>query len=237
MRARARKPLGPGRPVAMTPQLLDIPLAAVGDALAAPATLDPGAGDATAGIWRERDLDAGVDALARMVALRDAATAVHSDEVARLSLRVGRALGLDAATLATLERAARLHDLGKVAIPDRVLCKAGPLDGAEWALMRHHPAWGAGTVGLLPGLGPVARAVRAHHERWDGGGYPDELRGERIPVESRVIAVCDAYSAMTAERPYAAALSLDDAIGELRACAGRQFDPRVVATLVALVRG
>lgn len=237
MRARARMPMGPGRPVTMTTQLLDTPLSSAGDAAAAAATLDPGVATAGSGHWRQRDLDAGVDALARMVALRDAATAVHSDEVARLSLRVGRALGLTAATLATLERAARLHDLGKVAIPDRVLCKAGPLDGAEWALMRHHPAWGAGTVGLLPGLGPVARAVRAHHERWDGDGYPDALRGERIPVESRVIAVCDAYSAMTAERPYAAALSVDDAIGELRACAGHQFDPRVVATLVEIVRG
>ncbi len=206
----------------MTPEVLDIPLPAQ---------------DAAPAAWRERDLEAGVDALARMVALRDAATAVHSDEVARLSLRVGRALALRESELTTLERAARLHDLGKIAIPDRVLCKAGPLDGAEWALMQHHPAWGAGTVGLLPGLGPVARAVRAHHERWDGSGYPDALRGERIPVESRVIAVCDAYSAMTAERPYAAALGVDDALAELRACAGRQFDPRVVACLVELVRG
>lgn len=202
----------------MTPEVLDIPLPAQ---------------DAAPAAWRERDLEAGVDALARMVALRDAATAVHSDEVARLSLRVGRALALRESELTTLERAARLHDLGKIAIPDRVLCKAGPLDGAEWALMQHHPAWGAGTVGLLPGLGPVARAVRAHHERWDGSGYPDGLAGEQVPLGSRIILACDAYSAMTAERPYSAALPAAQAEAELLRCAGTHFDPRVVDALRA----
>ncbi len=206
----------------MTPDLLEIP---------------PGSSPGATGAWREPDLEAGVDALARLVALRDVGTASHSADVAELSVRVGRALGLETTALTTLERAARLHDLGKVAIPDRILWKAGPLDRAEWALMRHHPAWGAGTVGLLPGLSGVADAVRAHHERWDGSGYPDALAGAVIPIESRIIAVCDAFSAMTTDRPYAPALAVDEALAELRAGAGRQFDAAVVDALVALLRG
>jgi len=126
-------------------------------------------------------------------------------------------------------RAAELHDTGKMAIPDAILNKPGPLEPEEWSFMREHTLIGERIIAAAPALVPVARLVRSSHERPDGGGYPDGLEGEQIPLGSRVIAVCDAYEAMISERPYSVAMVPARATQELRRGAGSQFDPQVVA--------
>jgi HD-GYP domain-containing protein (c-di-GMP phosphodiesterase class II) len=124
--------------------------------------------------------------------------------------------------------AAQLHDVGKIAIPDAILNKPGPLDEDEWRFMRRHTIIGERIVSGAPALSEAARLIRASHERFDGDGYPDGLRGEEIPIGSRVIAVCDAFDAMIADRPYRASLSPAAAMRELERCSGSQFDPVVV---------
>jgi HD-GYP domain-containing protein (c-di-GMP phosphodiesterase class II) len=163
---------------------------------------------------------------------RDPVTAEHGREVAALVVRLGHFLGLPRAELAELVLAARFHDIGKAAVPDRVLLKPGPLDGAEWKCMACHPEWGAELLRHLPGCEGVASIVRHHHERWDGGGYPDGLERRDIPPASRLIGVCDAYAAMVADRPYRPALHPLAARERLREGAGSQFDPDAVDALL-----
>jgi HD-GYP domain-containing protein (c-di-GMP phosphodiesterase class II) len=169
-----------------------------------------------------------VAALAAAMDLRDRRTAEHSEDVVGLARLVGQMLQLDAAAMIELEFAARLHDVGKIRVPDSVLNKPGPLDAEERAIMRCHSAWGAETLSSVAGLEVVATIVRFHHERWDGRGYPDGLRGARIPLASRIIAVCDAFGAMTCDRPYRPSVDACEAVAELRMGAGTQFDPAVV---------
>jgi hypothetical protein len=183
----------------------------------------------------EAILEAGVDVLARAVDMRDDYTGQHSAGVGELARRVGARIGMPRADIAVLQCAARLHDVGKLGVPDVILQKPGPLDEHEWSVMRRHPEWGAEMVARVPGLEELARLVGAHHERWDGGGYPLGLRGEAIPLASRVISACDAFEAMVSRRPYRAPLSVDSALRELLAAAGSQFDPRVVAAVEAEV--
>ncbi len=127
--------------------------------------------------------------------------------------------------------AAELHDVGKVAIPDEILLKPGPLDAGEWRFMERHTLIGERIIGSSPGLAPVAAMVRSSHERWDGRGYPDRLSGEDIPLGARIVAVCDAYDAMTKDRSYRSGMDPELALTELRRCAGSQFDPAVVVRL------
>jgi HD-GYP domain-containing protein (c-di-GMP phosphodiesterase class II) len=138
---------------------------------------------------------------------------------------------LDAEALDETLRAAELHDIGKLAIPDAILNKPGPLDANEWAFMKQHPIIGQRILNAAAALTPVAALVRSSHERWDGAGYPDGLSGEAIPLGAPIIAVCDAYDAMTSERCYQNARSHQDALAELRNHAGTQFDPAVVEAL------
>jgi two-component system cell cycle response regulator len=152
----------------------------------------------------------------------------HVDDVGTLALAVGRELGLDSEALDEIARAAELHDVGKIAIPEAILHKPGPLDDDEWDVMRQHTIIGERILGAAPSLRPVGRLVRASHERFDGGGYPDGLAGSRIPLGARIIAVCDAFDAMRQERPYAASMPHDQAVAELHRCSGTQFDPQVV---------
>jgi HD-GYP domain-containing protein (c-di-GMP phosphodiesterase class II) len=177
------------------------------------------------------EVETGVAALAHAVDAHDRETGRHSASVAAMAARVGRRIGMRGGRLGLLVAAARLHDLGKVAIPEEILNKPGPLEESEWMLMRRHPGIGADVIACIDGLGPVAPLVRSHHERWDGRGYPDGLAGEEIPLASRVIAACDSLQAMTSDRPYRGALTLDDALAELIAGAGSQFDPDVVTAL------
>jgi len=174
------------------------------------------------------EVSAHVSALAAAMDLRDRRTAEHSEDVVMLARLVGEMLQLDKAALMELEFAARLHDVGKIRVPDDVLNKPGPLDPEEREVMRCHAAWGSETLSGVPGLEVVATVVRFHHERWDGRGYPDGLNGACIPLASRIIAVCDAFGAMTCNRPYRAAMGSSEALDELRSGAGTQFDPAVV---------
>jgi diguanylate cyclase (GGDEF)-like protein len=152
----------------------------------------------------------------------------HSSGVAQLAVPVGRRLGMNAEELDQLARAAALHDVGKVGIPDAILEKPGPLDADEWSFVRQHTLLGERILSAAPALRPVATIVRASHERWDGDGYPDGLRGEEIPLAARIVAVCDAFDAMVTDRCYRPARSRELARAELRHEAGRQFDPVVV---------
>jgi two-component system, cell cycle response regulator len=159
----------------------------------------------------------------------------HQRGVGALVLAVGRRMGVVGEQLDVLARAAELHDVGKIAIPDAILAKPGPLTAEEWRFMRRHTILGERILMAAAALRPVAKLVRSTHERYDGGGYPDGLAGEQIPLGARIIFVCDAYDAMTSDRTYSRAVTPVEAIAELRACAGTQFDPAVVAAFVATV--
>ncbi|MEA2282884.1 MAG: hypothetical protein QOK21_3491 [Solirubrobacteraceae bacterium] len=161
----------------------------------------------------------------------------HSWGVVALVLEVGEALGLDAREQRRLEFAALLHDIGKLRVPRQILNKNGGLTEEEWEIVRRHPADGQQMLERVGGmLGEIAPSVRAHHERWDGRGYPDGLRGTEIPLAARIICACDAFNAMTTTRPYRPAMPVADALHELRACAGRQFDASVVEAILELHR-
>jgi two-component system, cell cycle response regulator len=152
----------------------------------------------------------------------------HLRGTAELALAVGRELRMGADALDEVARAAELHDVGKMAIPDAILEKAGPLDEAEWSFMRRHTIIGERILLAAPALRSAARLVRASHECWDGSGYPDGLKGEEIPLGARLVAVCDAFHAMTTDRPHRPARSRADALSEVSRCSGTQFDPEVV---------
>ena len=166
----------------------------------------------------------------------DEYTAFHSRGVVALSLAVAERMGLDARGQRNVEFGALLHDVGKIAIPKQILHKPGKLSPDEWTVMETHTVEGQRMLDQVGGvLRDVGQIVRSSHERWDGGGYPDELQGEEIPLGSRIILVCDAFNAMTTHRPYRRALSLEEAIAELWSNAGTQFAPKVVETLVDLI--
>jgi putative nucleotidyltransferase with HDIG domain len=174
-----------------------------------------------------------VGVLADAVELQDAYTADHANEVADLAARVGARMGVGGAELDRLRYGALLHDVGKIGIPGEILRKPGPLSAEERERMDEHTAIGARMLERIPFLAPVAPLVRSAHERFDGGGYPDGLAGEEIPRGAMIIATCDALHAMTSNRSYRRALDGEEAVRELEANAGTQFDPLVVAALVA----
>jgi diguanylate cyclase (GGDEF)-like protein len=175
------------------------------------------------------------DVLLRALAERHPSLEGHLGGVAQLAEAVGRHLGIEGEALDHVRVAAELHDVGKVAIPDAILNKPGPLDDDEWAFMHRHTLIGERIVGAAPALGAVAKLVRASHERWDGDGYPDRTAGEDIPLGARIVAVCDAYDAIVADRPYRRGRSAAEAMEELQRCAGAQFDPAVVAAFAAVL--
>ena len=168
------------------------------------------------------------DALRRVLQERSPDVASHCDAVAEAAEAVAERLGIPTPERETLRHAAELHDIGKIAVPDPILLKRGPLDAHEWEYIRKHPTIGERITGAAPSLMPVAKLIRSTHERWDGGGYPDGLAGREIPLGARVIAVCDAYDAMVSDRPYARTRTHEEALAELRRCAGSQFDPAAV---------
>jgi HD-GYP domain-containing protein (c-di-GMP phosphodiesterase class II) len=178
----------------------------------------------------------GVEALTAAIDLHDHYTWEHSEAVMVLAERVAQRLRFEEAALAEIALAARLHDVGKIGVPDAILLKEGPLDDEEWAIIKNCPGWGAEMIERFPRLGNVAAIVRCLHEHWDGGGYPDGLKGEEIPLASRVVLACDAYDAMTRDRPWRPAFEPWVAARKLRSGAGRQFDPAVVDALTAALR-
>jgi HD-GYP domain-containing protein (c-di-GMP phosphodiesterase class II) len=148
---------------------------------------------------------------------------------------VARRIAVGGEALDEVFRAAQLHDIGKVGIPDAILNKCSGLTDSEWEFVRNHTILGERILQGAPALRPIARLVRASHERWDGSGYPDRLRGDEIPLGARIVSVCDAYEAMTTERTYRAAIPHEVACQELRRCAGTQFDPAVVEAFLAVI--
>jgi two-component system cell cycle response regulator len=175
------------------------------------------------------------DVLLRTLSERRPELHVRLRDIGELALAVGRQLHMGPEGLDEVARAAELHDVGKIAVPDAILDKPGPLDPVEWSFMRRHPLIGERILLAAPALRPVARLVRSSHERWDGGGYPDGLRGDEIPLGARVVAVCDAFDAMTTERAYRESVTEANAIAELRRCAGTQFDPMVVEAFCRVI--
>jgi HD-GYP domain-containing protein (c-di-GMP phosphodiesterase class II) len=160
----------------------------------------------------------------------------HTQGVVELSVAVGQTLGLDAQSMRDLEFGALLHDIGKLRVPNEIINKPGKLDAEEWAIIKQHPGWGQEMLDRVGGaLSQASPIVRAHHERFDGAGYPDGLAGDEIPIEARIITVCDSFSAMTTNRSYRRGMSHADAIDELRRCSGSQFDPQVVEALTAML--
>jgi putative nucleotidyltransferase with HDIG domain len=174
-------------------------------------------------------------ALLTALAARDGYSGEHSHAVLELAVRVAEHMGLDEAQMQQVRQAALLHDIGKIAIPDAILNKPGALTDDEWVVMRSHPILGEQIAVATSGLEPLAPVIRAEHERWDGAGYPDGLAGEQIPLASRITFVCDAYNAITSDRPYRKALSDDVARERIAAGAGTQFCPSSARALLELL--
>ncbi len=179
---------------------------------------------------------AAVAALANAVEAKDPSTEHHCQRLANLAARLGAQAGLEAPDLEAVAYGALLHDVGKIGVPESILTKPGPLNATEWQVMRSHPEIGARICEPLAAAGAFGPIVRHHHERWDGHGYPDGLKGEAIPLGARIVALVDAFDAMTHDRPYRRALPVDHAMRELWSEAGTQFD-RALVPLFALELG
>ena len=175
-------------------------------------------------------------ALALASSLREGAPARHAEQVGDLAAATARLLGLPPTMALTCRLAGLLHDVGKVAIPDVILTKPGPLTAGEWERMRTHPIIGEGLVRRVPGLAEAALGVRHHHERWDGSGYPDGLRGEEIPLEARIVAAADAFFSMVSDRPYRRRQTRQLALNELRRSAGAGHDARIIAAMTRCIQ-
>lgn len=182
----------------------------------------------------DRTLTETVRALVAAMDSRDPANRKHSQRVTQLALLLGEALELSPDQMELLELAALLHDVGKIAVPEQILAKPGPLDDAEWSVIKQHPTHSAEIVRQVAALAEVARIVRHHHERVDGTGYPDGLAGDSIPTLSQLISIVDAYEAMTADRCYREAMHDSEARRRIREGLGRQFDPRLGEVFLAL---
>ncbi len=183
----------------------------------------------------ERTFLSTVEALANALEAKDSYTSSHTRWICASAVEVGRALGLEGARLKRLELGALFHDIGKIGIPASILMKPGPLDDDERSLIRRHPELGERILAPIDQLAEVRPIVRACHERYDGGGYPDGLMGDEIPLEARIIFACDAFHAMTTDRPYREALPIEEAFRRLEGAAGSQFDPRVVGVCVRVL--
>jgi HD-GYP domain-containing protein (c-di-GMP phosphodiesterase class II) len=185
---------------------------------------------------RARDMYiATMKSLAHVVEAKDPTTRGHLDRTAHYGIALARVVDPVLAARPEVAYGFFLHDIGKVGIPESILCKAGPLTELEWIVMRSHPNQGARIVEPIPFMGEAVEIVRTHHERFDGGGYPRGLRGEQIPLAARIFAIADSFDAMTSDRPYRSALSTEDAVAEIRAGSGTQFDPLCVEAFEALV--
>ncbi|MGH2751876.1 MAG: diguanylate cyclase [Actinomycetota bacterium] len=182
----------------------------------------------------ERTFISTVEALANALEAKDEYTSSHARWITDMALEVGDVLGLEPSRMKNLELGALFHDIGKIGIPTDILCKEGPLNDEEWAIIRTHPELGEKILAPIDFLAEVRPIVRACHEHWDGRGYPDGLRAEVIPLEARIILVVDAFHAMTSDRPYRARLSPEEACRRLKEASGTEFDPQVVDAMIHL---
>ncbi len=183
----------------------------------------------------EQSYEATLEGWARALDLRDRSTEQHTARVADLATELARAMGLGEPELTYLRRGALLHDIGKMGIPDGILLKPGPLDPAEWAIMRQHPRYAFDLLAPIKHLEPVLDIPYCHHEKWDGSGYPRGLKHEEIPLTARIFAVADVWDALTSNRPYREAWSQERALAYLRDQSGVHFDPAVVAAFETLL--
>lgn len=175
-----------------------------------------------------------LDALLTALDTRNPETQAHTETVTALAMLLAQEMGLSREQRYHLERGALLHDIGKIGVPDRILLKRGPLTEEEWAEMRSHPEIGFRMCARIDFLKGAAQIVLHHHERWDGGGYPDGLRKDSVPLGARVLAVSDAWEAMTGRRPYRPRMSLEQARAEIERGSGSQFDPEVVSAFLRI---
>jgi HD-GYP domain-containing protein (c-di-GMP phosphodiesterase class II) len=175
-------------------------------------------------------------AMNQLLDLKDLNTGVHSTRLAEWAVRIGRDLGLDDDCLRDLEAAAILHDIGKIGVPDAILRKPAKLTDEEYAVIKKHPEYGWAVLRAVPGFERVSLFVLHHHEAFDGKGYPAGLRGDEIPIGSRIVSVMDSFDAMVSSRPYRKGLPLEEAIKRLDADTGKQFDPIVTPRFIALAR-
>jgi HD-GYP domain-containing protein (c-di-GMP phosphodiesterase class II) len=176
-----------------------------------------------------------MEALVSALEARDPYTEAHAGRIRDMSMALSRALAVPLENNRAVRLGAILHDVGKIGIRDSILLKPGPLTEDEWDIMRTHPEIGERMLTGIDFLSPALPVIRHHHERWDGRGYPDRLRGEEIPLGARIVSVCDAFDAMTSDRPYRPAMSVDDACEEIVRCAGKQFDPDCASLLVDVI--
>jgi putative nucleotidyltransferase with HDIG domain len=176
-----------------------------------------------------------LEALAMALDYRDQSTSGHSRRVANLTINVARAYGVEGGMLQSVEQGALLHDIGKLKIPDSILWKPSQLDDDEWVTMRRHPEYGYEMLRNLEFLDEAAELVLAHHEKFDGSGYPRRLRGDSIPLGARIFAVVDAVDAMIYKRPYNAPVTFKEAAEEIRRCAGSHFDPELVPLTIEVL--
>jgi ribonuclease P protein subunit RPR2 len=197
---------------------------------------------------RTRELEAALDgvretylatmtSLARVVEAKDATTRGHLDRTHRYGMALAERVDPELAARPEVGYGFFLHDIGKVGVPESVLCKTGPLDESEWAVMRRHPSIGAEIVSPIRFLAGAVEIVRSHHERWDGAGYPRGLCGEEIPLAARIFALADSFDAMTSDRPYREAMPVERALGEIADGVGTQFDPDVAEAFLELAGG
>ena len=182
----------------------------------------------------EEDVEA-IEALSTTVDARDQCTHGHSDSVARYAVQIGTSMGLPQQEMENLRVAALLHDIGKLGMPEKILLKNGPLELAEWQYVENHPKIGSQILEKVQQLRSIVPTVRHHHERYDGHGYPYGLSGKDIPLLARIIAVADSFDAMISDRHYRKALSPEQALEEMRRCAGTQFDPEIVEVFAKMV--
>jgi len=173
--------------------------------------------------------------ISRLLDERDHYTAVHSTEVAELATRIAQEMGLSQRDIERTDIAARVHDIGKIAVPDSILLKPGPLTKEEWKIMKLHPVVSAELIEGLEIYTPVANAVRHEHEQWNGKGYPDGLKGEAIPLVARIIAAADIYNALSTDRPYRKAFSRQQAIEIVKQMRGVELDPAVADALIRVI--
>ncbi len=189
--------------------------------------------DALSQLKRGRSAD--LVSLADQIENHDLETFRHVDRVAAFAYAIGDGMGMGAARLRELVLSAQMHDLGKIGLPPYILTKKDPLTPSEWKAIMKHPAKGSEIMARVPGLGDISRTIRHHHERFDGEGYPDGLKGDSIPVESRIIAVADTFDALTSARPYRGAKLVEEARAELERVSGSQLDPELVGVLIKLL--
>ena len=189
-----------------------------------------------AGVYARRNGLSAVYALVSTVEARDHYTYGHSRKVNTYAVALAELIGLSPDEVSKVSTAALLHDIGKIGVPDKILNKKGKLSEEDWEAIRSHPRLGANIVGNIPNLVPCVGGILYHHERWDGGGYPEGLKGEEIPIEARILAIADTFAAMTSARPYRPALHTEEVIKEIRRCTGSQFDPKLVEGFIGIIR-